>query len=173
MITCMSEVPITNRSTDIVRASRLVCRCPFKPVLKLALHSIRRSLDLYPPDRDKARQPLAGRKHCNCFFVHSCLDDVLSPCSLSKTNQWPESFSLSLASYFRKHMTASSCCGQPSGRVATPSILHYRLKNWGKSRNTLVILRTSSPGVTLPLAIVGDALINHPPYIWPLIGLPI
>ena len=44
-----SEVPITNRSTDIVRASRLVCRCPFKPVLKLVLHSIRRSFDLYPP----------------------------------------------------------------------------------------------------------------------------
>jgi hypothetical protein len=36
-----------------------------------------------------------------------------------------------------------------------------------------VILPTSSPGVTLPLAIVGDALINHPPYIWLLIGLPI
>jgi len=40
VITCMSEVPITNRSTDIVRASRLVCRCLFKPVLKLVLHSI-------------------------------------------------------------------------------------------------------------------------------------
>jgi hypothetical protein len=101
------------------------------------------------------------------------LDDVLSPCSSSKTNQGPESFSLSLANYFRKHMTATSCCGQPSGRVATPSILHHRLNNWGKSRNTLVILWTSTLGVTLPLAIVGDALINHPPYIWPLIGLPI
>lgn len=170
----MSEVPITNRSTDIVRASRLVCRCPFKPVLKLVLHSIRRSFDLYPPDREEPRQPLAFHKQFNCFFVHSCLDYyVLSPCSSSKTNQGPESFSLSLASYFRKHMTATSCCGQRSGRVATANILHHRLNTWGKSRNTLVILRTSSPGVTLQLAIVGDALINHPPYIWPLIGLPI
>ena len=169
----MSEVPITNRSTDIVRASRLVCRCPFKPVLKLVLQSIRRSFDLYPPNREEPRQPLVFHKQFNCFIVHSCLDYVLSPCSSSKTNQWPESFSLSLASYFRKHMTATSCCGQPSGRVATTNILHRRLNNWGKSRNTLVILPTSSPGVTLPLAIVGDALRNHPPYIWQLIGLPI